>query len=263
MTITISGKATDHPFVGISNAEAQLTPGLYAFGFVVSCFICGPLITRYGIRKVAMVASPGCVIGNCIIYCIPSTGYYWAILAEFIIALTCGAIYMLTTAAIKLHFEDKLTLALQFASCGTPVGQLSMSPIITLLLDKYGYVNARLVLGGIVAHVIISSLLLQEEPDDKKDRCLTTQVQNNDVKLLKTWTFWIYAAAVTFTQLNNEPKFVLATYVNGWSVHGDNLYCYVYYQVVVQLLTWFNHKTLKLRPLKDAYQSLIFRVAIC
>jgi len=182
-------------FYGISNAEAQLTPGLYAFGFVVSCFMSGPLITRYGIRKMAMVASPGCVIGNCIIYFIPSTGYYWAIMAEFIIALTCGAIYMLTTAAIKLHFEDKLTLALQFASCGTPVGQLSMSPIITLLLDKYGYVNARLVLGGIVAHVIVSTLLLQEEPDDKKNRCLTTQVQNNDVKLLKTWTFWVYATA--------------------------------------------------------------------
>ena len=140
---------------------------------------------------------------------IPSTGYYWAILAEFIIALTCGAVYMLTTAAIKLHFEDKLTLALQFASCGTPVGQLSMSPIITLLLERYGYVNARLVLGGIVAHVIISTLLLQEEPDDKKDRTQTSEVQRSDVKLLKTWSFWLYAFAVSFlSSLATKSQFL-------------------------------------------------------
>ena len=88
--------------IGITNAEAQLTPGLYAFGFVVSCFVCGPLITRFGIRKVAMATSPGCLIGNCLIYIIPSTGYYWAILAEFIIALTCGAVYMLTTAGLSI-----------------------------------------------------------------------------------------------------------------------------------------------------------------
>ena len=87
---------------------------------------------------------------------------------------------------------------MQFASCGTPVGQLSMSPLITLLLEKYGYVNARLMLGGIVAHVIISTLLLQEEPDDKKERCRRTEVRQNDVKLLKTWSFWLYALSVSF-----------------------------------------------------------------
>lgn len=156
-----------------------------------------------------MGTSPGCLLGNCLIYMIPSTGYYWAILAEFIIALTCGAVYMLTTAAIKLHFEDKLTLALQFASCGTPVGQLSMSPIITLLLERYGYVNARLVLGGIVAHVIISTLLLQEDPDDKKDRIQTSEVQRSDVKLLKTWSFWLYAFAVSFlSSLATKSQFL-------------------------------------------------------
>lgn len=68
----------------------------------------------------AIFTSPGCLIGNVLIYWIPSTGYYYAVAAEFIIALTCGAVYMLTAAAIKIHFDDKLTLAIQFASCGTP-----------------------------------------------------------------------------------------------------------------------------------------------
>ena len=90
----------------------------------------------------AIFTSPGCLIGNVLIYLTPSTGYYYAVVAEFIIAMTCGVLYMLTTgwvakipiellklsenllyplkAAIKIHFDDKLTLAIQFASCGTP-----------------------------------------------------------------------------------------------------------------------------------------------
>ena len=54
----------------------------------------------------AIFTSPGCLIGNVLIYLTPSTGYYYAVAAEFIIALTCGAVYMLTTGLVA-KFEAK------------------------------------------------------------------------------------------------------------------------------------------------------------
>ena len=112
-------------------------------------------------------------------------------------ALAFGLIYLMCLAALKSHFSERLTLAMQVGTMGTPCGQLSTAFILTALLDNYGYSNGMLFWAGINAHVFLACmLLLPPKSRNREDALLKSQsLGNKEIKsksLFKSGSYWVY-----------------------------------------------------------------------
>jgi len=112
-------------------------------------------------------------------------------------ALAFGLIYLMCLAALKSHFSERLTLAMQVGTMGTPCGQLSTAFILTALLDNYGYSNGMLFWAGINAHVFLACILLLPPRSKNRDEELlkSQSLGNKEIKsksLFKSGSYWVY-----------------------------------------------------------------------
>lgn len=84
-----------------------------------------------------------------------------------------GLIYLPAIVSVTTYFEKKRSLATGIAVCGSGFGTFIFAPIITKLLEEYGWRGAMLIISGIVLECIIWGALfrpLENEEDNKNNK---------------------------------------------------------------------------------------------
>ena len=72
-----------------------------------------------------------------------------------------GLIYLPAIVSVTTYFEKKRSLATGIAVCGSGFGTFIFAPIITKLLEVYGWRGAMLIISGIVLECIIFGALFR------------------------------------------------------------------------------------------------------
>ncbi|KAJ8962271.1 hypothetical protein NQ318_018250 [Aromia moschata] len=134
----------------------SLLTGTYlSIGPVVSA-----LCNKFGCREV-------CVAGSIIstfafVASIFSPTVTWLMLTYWIPrGFGFGLIYLPAVVCVGYYFETKRSLATGIAVCGSGVGTFAFAPLATILLEKYGWKGANLILAGIVFNCAIFGALMR------------------------------------------------------------------------------------------------------
>ena len=98
----------------------------------------------------------------------------------FTLSIAFGMIYLYCIASLKAHFSEKLTLATQLGTMGTPAGQLAIPSILTALIDKYSYSNGMLIWAGINFNALAASILLLPNESIQKNISENESKENSE-----------------------------------------------------------------------------------
>lgn len=113
--------------------------------------------------------------------------YCYYILSVILISFTglgFGLIYLPAIVSVTCYFEKYRSLATGIAVCGSGLGTFVFAPIITLLLQEYGWKGSMLIIGGLLLNCIVFGVIFRPLVPKKKKHILLTP-QNNE-SLIKT-----------------------------------------------------------------------------
>jgi MFS family permease len=146
-------------------------PGAICIGFMLMCLFGGPVLAKFGVRRLAWIFGPIPCLSYLGVYAFAHCSNFWLLMIPyFTLSIAFGMIYLYCIASLKAHFSKKLTLATQLGTMGTPTGQLAIPSILTALIDKYSYANGMLIWAGINFNALAASiLLLPNESKNKKN----------------------------------------------------------------------------------------------
>ncbi|XP_017768067.1 PREDICTED: monocarboxylate transporter 12 [Nicrophorus vespilloides] len=140
--------------------------------------ISGWMVNRWGCRTVTIVGS--ILASICMMISI------WAnsiIILYFTIGIGAGLgfglIYLPAIVSVSTYFESKRSLATGIAVCGSGFGTFIFAPLITILLEAYGWRGAMLIIAAIVLTCTVFGILF-------KPLKATEILSENDVIILKS-----------------------------------------------------------------------------
>ncbi|XP_043267637.1 uncharacterized protein [Venturia canescens] len=162
-----------------------------AFGMGVG-LIHGPLLRKFGYRKIALLGSVIFTIGitaTAFATTFPHFMITYGIMSSFGVALTMSAFSL----AVNTYFETKRGRAIGMAMTFTGLGPILMPQLVSYLMSSYGTQGTIIILGGMTLHSLVGSLLLQPvkwhttwqtlEPEDKPSSSIKG-IELKDVKLV-------------------------------------------------------------------------------
>lgn len=126
----------------------------------VSGLFMGPLIKKFGYRKVAFFGSLLNSVGLILTSQANSVPYIiltYSILGGFGTGIGLAASFV----GINCYFKEKRSQAVGFYMAGTSLGMMCMPQIVHLLLIRYDFRGTVLILGAITLHSLVGSCLLQ------------------------------------------------------------------------------------------------------
>lgn len=146
--------------------------------------ISSSLVNRWGCRIVTIA---GAILAS---FCLFVS--FWAN-SVFVLYITIGIgtgfgfglIYLPAIVSVTMYFEKKRSLATGIAVCGSGFGTFIFAPIITLLLNEYGWRGSMIIISGIVLECIIFGALfrpLEYEPATK----IVSDVSKSELRLKNT-----------------------------------------------------------------------------
>ncbi|KAL1497870.1 hypothetical protein ABEB36_008757 [Hypothenemus hampei] len=150
-----------------SNSATSLIGSL----FLSVPLILGPLgsalVDRYGCKYMTVVGSLICTIGFVISAYVKNI---WMMYLTFGVVSGIGfcLCYVTAVVSIAFWFEKHRTLALSIAASGTGFGTVIYSPLITYLVNQFGWRGSILIMAGLCANMCISGLLMRD-PDWLKE----------------------------------------------------------------------------------------------
>jgi sugar phosphate permease len=176
--------------------------------------LAGMLIDRWGPRPVVMSGTFLTGLGLLLLSCISSlTTFYISFIV--IAAGVSTATSALLMTAVANWFQKRAGLAMGIAASGVALGGL-LIPIITLLVDIFGWRQAMVIIGlGMWTIPLPLSLILRHKPEQygyRPDGVQGRSVVDNDDAFLKrknninitnktilySWAFWVIAVAFFF-----------------------------------------------------------------
>nr|CAD7424946.1 unnamed protein product [Timema monikensis] len=130
-----------------------------ALGLVSGLFL-GPLLRKYGHRKVAVLGSLLVFIG------IVLTGFASSFLHicftyGFITSLGAGLVCPTTLMALRGYFSSRQGTAMRVAVRMAGVAPILLPPLVAFLMDRYGVQGATLVVGAVSLHCLLGAVLLR------------------------------------------------------------------------------------------------------
>nr|CAD7441747.1 unnamed protein product [Timema bartmani] len=130
-----------------------------ALGLVSGLFL-GPLLRRYGHRKVAVLGSLLVFLGMVL------TGFVSSFLQicftyGFITSVGAGLVCPTTLMALRGYFSSRQGTAMRVAVRMAGVGPILLPPLVAFLMDRYGVQGATLVVGAVSLHCLLGAVLLR------------------------------------------------------------------------------------------------------
>ena len=156
--------------------------------------IIGGLANKFGLRPICMSGSIIACIGLCLSIISPNVQLLM-ITIGIVGGLGAGMISLPANIAIGYYFESKRALATGISMCGSGVGQFVFAPLITFLLNVYGWKIAIFIIGGLcLVCIFFGALIRPLELKNNKDN------QSHPVSFFK------------FLSRNEKPEQIIQPY---------------------------------------------------
>ncbi|KAJ8911076.1 hypothetical protein NQ315_015248 [Exocentrus adspersus] len=137
----------------------------------------GALCNKYGCRPVCITGSIISTIAFALSIFSPTVN--WLIFTYgFLGGFGFGLIYLPAVVCVGYYFESKRSLATGIALCGSGVGTFLFAPLATILLDRYSWKGATLILSGIIFNCAIFGALMRPLQYTKKDKQIKCAILN-------------------------------------------------------------------------------------
>lgn len=193
------------PLVEEFGWSRAVTSGLFSVSWMVhgpAGLILGTLNDKLGPRKVisfcAVLAGTGYLL-------MPYVNTLWSFYLIYALLIGFGSnTFIPIMSAIVRIFSRRRTVMAGITSTGIGIGQLIMSPLITYLVEEYGWRISFMILGGLVLTIVIIAAqflrqdIAQEEPDTAVNT-KTAQAHQTPIKdfsvgeAFHTVQFWMIA----------------------------------------------------------------------
>lgn len=154
--------------IGVSNTLRSSITAFYQSGSVVALLFAGPIIEKYGARKVTFLAGL-CMAAGYLILAV-SKEIIVCYCAMLIIGIGYGAGAIVPCSLLlTTWFVKKRGLALGLATCGSGVATFFAPTLLTDIIVELNVHNAFIVHGIIIAALaVIAFLLLRDSPEEMK-----------------------------------------------------------------------------------------------
>lgn len=151
--------------------------------WVASIFYClslllGPVAsavtTRYGCRKVTMLAGILCCSGFVASSYVTAV---WMLYLTFgvVVGASFSVCYVTSVVTVAYYFEKRRALATGLAVCGTGIGTFTFAPLCKYLIGIYGWRGTFLIMGAISLNITVCGALfrpLKFTPEQRRQRAL-------------------------------------------------------------------------------------------
>tara|TARA_A100001015_G_scaffold188148_1_gene209538 strand:- start:525 stop:1688 length:1164 start_codon:yes stop_codon:yes gene_type:complete len=192
-------------YFNVAYSEAQYSMSSYLFGFAIGQLIYGPLSDRIGRRPSILYASCIFVAGS--IICALSFNIELLIFGRFIQALGACAGSIISNAAVRDAFDEKIRNRIYIIINGSFAAAPALGPIVGAVIDHYlGWRSnfyLLIILGGILFVLV---WLFFDETCDPKDMILHKKKPMINI-------VWKY-----LTLAFNHPVFILNAFIQGFSI---------------------------------------------
>lgn len=131
--------------------------------------VSGSLVRRWGPRKMIMVGLTLLGASTLLLYFVKE---WWQYYLLFGVASTLGVSMGATgpmAAMISRWFRKRRTLTMAVRQVASNLGQFALTPVVYLLLARYGWRNSYVIMGLIVLAVIVplTIIFLRDDPSEK------------------------------------------------------------------------------------------------
>lgn len=184
------------------------------------------LVNRYGCRAVTIA---GAILAS---ICLAASVYATSVFMLFITiglgtGLGLGLIYLPAIVSVTMYFERLRSLATGIAVCGSGLGTFIFAPVTEILITKYGWQGALLIMAVIVLGCSLFGAMFRPlvheerkgETMEKADLSHSNVESNN--KLNRSINNLEEQAIVRSHSFGNAPKITLNS--NGLSTSGQSL----------------------------------------
>lgn len=123
-----------------------------------------------------------------------------------------GLIYLPAIVSVTMYFEKKRSLATGIAVCGSGFGTFIFAPIISKLMEQYGWRGSLLILSAIVLKCVLFGALFRPLEDDKQDESdnqLKKTEANTDIHVS-------HNEISTFITVNGKFAYLLYLFCSGF-----------------------------------------------
>ena len=155
--------ALQHDF-GASRGSVSLVFSLAGFLYFALGVVSGPLADRWGARRLALAGMALTGLGLALAGLARSLGEVYAAYGLGV-GLGVGCSYVPAVGAVQRWFVRRRGFASGLAVSGIGVGTLVMPPLAALLIERLGWRDAYLALGGVAAVVgVTMARLIEDDP---------------------------------------------------------------------------------------------------
>ncbi|GJQ72073.1 hypothetical protein Trydic_g3170 [Trypoxylus dichotomus] len=138
----------------------------------------GPLLKRFGYRKIALVSA--CLTTSGVLLTAQASSFFQYILSYGLItSYGMGMSMSAYSLAIISYFKEKRAKAMGYAMTICGIGPIIMPQVFSYLLWSYGVTGTITVVAGIATHTFLSGLLLQPIKWHMKEKVIVEDCDEN------------------------------------------------------------------------------------
>lgn len=143
------------------------------------------LVNKFGCRVTCIVGSLISTAAFGLSVLCPSIATLMVVYG-FVGGVGFGLIYLPAVVAVGYYFESKRSLATGIAVCGSGVGTFAFAPVVSILVEKYGWKTTNLVLAGVILCCVVYGALmrpLEYATPPEKEMKVIVETNGNDMKM--------------------------------------------------------------------------------
>ncbi|VEN42568.1 unnamed protein product [Callosobruchus maculatus] len=146
--------------LGLSATQGSIVLSMNAAFGMLTGLINGPLLNRYGYRKISFVGATLMTTGLFLVsFARTWTGYI--LCYGFMTSLGVGLTMSSYSLALNTYFKEKRDRAVSLSMTISGLGPIVMPQVINQLMDEYSSEGVTLILAGICTHSFVAACLLQ------------------------------------------------------------------------------------------------------
>nr|CAI5818960.1 unnamed protein product [Callosobruchus analis] len=146
--------------LGLSATQSSVVLSMNAAFGMLTGLINGPLLNRYGYRKISFVGATLMTTGLFLVsFARTWTGYI--LCYGFMTSLGVGLTMSSYSLAINTYFKEKRDRAVSLSMTISGLGPIVMPQVINQLMEEYSSEGVTLILAGICTHSFVAACLLQ------------------------------------------------------------------------------------------------------
>lgn len=93
-----------------------------------------------------------------------------------------GLIYLPAIVSVTMYFEKKRSLATGIAVCGSGFGTFVFAPVISKLIEQFGWRGSILILAGVVLECVLFGALFRPLGEDKDEDVKENQLKPTEAQ---------------------------------------------------------------------------------